>query len=79
MVDLSTAGDSGDFRDTGGRRSAVPVGNETVDGGVEQTRAHGGAAFGLRSPNGLTVDAWHHFDCTFLSDRPDSAYMLGCM
>ncbi len=46
----------------------VAVGHQALDGGVEQTGAHGGTALRLRPPNTLSVDFRRHSDRTHLSE-----------
>src|SRR5271156_2425524 len=62
VVDLRATGDAGElgYPRRGGAR--VAVSHQTLDGGVQQPRPHGGSAFCLRSPNALSVDFRRHSD-----------------
>ena len=60
MVNLRTPGHAGKFCDARRRGSGVAVRDEAFDGGVEQTRPHGGAALRLGPPHTLSVDFCHH-------------------
>ncbi|BBX44114.1 hypothetical protein MCOO_01290 [Mycobacterium cookii] len=69
MVDLRPAGDAGVFGDARRGRPGIAIGHQALDGGVEQTVAHGGAALRLRAPRPSFADFCHSLAFVLLTFR----------
>src|ERR1700722_3657334 len=76
VVNLRTSSDARELSDSRRRRPGVAVGDQALNRGVKQPRAHGGTAFRLCPPNTSFADFRHHRDPTRLSVNSRSYILI---